>query len=73
MTPDDLQQKRQALAVLALTEACFKLGRKFKVCPLCLLYATADAAQDAEESGNGVHGLLCDTPEYIHPEHKTVL
>jgi hypothetical protein len=72
MTADDLAQKRQALAVLTLLEASFKIGRKFKVCPTCLIYAAADATQDAEERGDAVHGM-CDTPEYIHPPHKTVL
>jgi hypothetical protein len=73
MTADDEQTRLQALAVLALTKACFKLGRKFNVCPLCLLYATADAAEDAEVNGDAQHGQLCDTPGYIHPPHQTIV
>jgi hypothetical protein len=66
MTTDDEQNRRQALAVLSLLEASFKIGRKLKVCPTCLIYAAADATRDAEEAGDAVHGM-CDTPEYIHP------
>jgi len=71
MTADEEQKRRQALAVLSLIEVSFKIGRKFKVCPTCLIYAAAGATQDAEEAGDAVHGM-CTTPEYIHPPHKKV-
>jgi uncharacterized protein with PIN domain len=69
---DDLQHKRQKLAVLSMLEVSFRIARKFKVCPTCLVYAAAHATRKAEERGDAVHGL-CDTPDFIHPPHQTIV
>jgi hypothetical protein len=69
MTADD-KLTPQTKAVRALTLACFEISKRFNVCALCLMYAAADAAEDAEE-----HGIACHVcgMALIHPEHKTVL
>jgi hypothetical protein len=90
MTTDDLSTprlfdskdedyvKRFGEACVALTEACISIARDFDVCPLCLMYETADFADDAEEKGEAWHiRHPPDDPstdsEPTHPAHKTVV
>jgi hypothetical protein len=69
MTADD-EIPAFGKAVIALTEACQAIAGHFDVCPLCLMYAAAECAEDAEESGNAHHR---GTPRQTHPQHKTIV
>ena len=59
-------------ACVLLTKTSIDLARKFNICPLCLVYATATIAEGAEEAGEARH-LRCSAPGFVHSEHKTVL
>jgi hypothetical protein len=68
----DLGDRFGAACVL-LTRASITLAREYRICPLCLLYATGRIAEGAEEAGSA-HHINCSAPiKVIHPEHKTVL
>ena len=69
MTTND-EVKPFGKAVIALTEACLALAEAYDVCPLCLMYAAAECAKDAEETGEAHHA---GAPRQTHPQHKTVL
>jgi hypothetical protein len=69
MTADD-EAKRFGKAVVALTEACLALAAAYDVCPLCLMYETADLASEAEQDGEAYHR---GTPRQTHPQHKTIV
>jgi hypothetical protein len=70
MTADD-EVTPETKAVRALTLACFDIAKQFNVCALCLLYAAADSAEEAEEKGFAFH--VCTLEANVHPPHKTIV
>ena len=48
---DDEERDRLATALGALKAGAMLIAEKFGLCPICLIYALADSAADAEEAG----------------------
>jgi hypothetical protein len=72
MTADDSPSREiEAFgkAVRALAEACVAIAEHYDACPLCLMLAVANIAQETEEAGEH----HCGIPQQTHPTHKTIV